>query len=162
MNKKYFESIERFCKVTNRSINLTTIRPQRRCMSITGEVIEKNGESQIPEDTLKRMISGTTQKYKRTTSQIIHQIQTGKRKGTIKYQTLGWKQAKEIKLWCDENKINCNIVEDLNIMRNKLHSIDTWWDIDGTLYDDGTRDYGNEYIDFRIIKQHVVYVQIVK
>ena len=96
------------------------------------------------------------------TEKIIYQIQNSKRKGITKYQTLGFKQAKEIKLWCDQNNINCNIVEDLIIKRNKLKSIDIWHDEKGILYDDGTHDYGNQYLNFRKIKQNVVYVQISK
>lgn len=92
------------------------------------------------------------------TEQNIRQIQGSKRK--VKYQTLGWKNAKEIKSWCDENNIFCNIVTDQNITRNKLVNIDVWHSIDGNLYDDGTRDYGHQYLDFRCIKQNVVYVEV--
>ena len=36
------------------------------------------------------MVGGATKKYKKWLKQIIRQIQTSKRKGKIKYQTLGW------------------------------------------------------------------------
>jgi hypothetical protein len=108
------------------------------------------------------MVNNSAKKYIKTTENIIHKITNGKRKGKIKYQTLGWKQAKEIKLYCDKNNINCNIIEDDNIMQNKLKNIGIWYDIEGNIYDDGTRDYGRQYLDYRKIKQRVVYIQVVK
>jgi hypothetical protein len=40
------------------------------------------------------MVVRANLKYKKMTEQIIRQIQTTKRNGKVKYQTLGWKQAK--------------------------------------------------------------------
>lgn len=162
MDNKYFESIERHCQITKGDINSTSIKPTRKINRnmFHGKVIEKKGVSQLPIDTIKKMVDGTNKKYIKMKKQIIQQIQTTKRKGKVKYQTLGWKHAKEIKSWCDENNIICNIVTDPNITRNKLVNIDVWHSIDGNLYDDGYEDYGNQYLDFRTIKQNVVYVEV--
>ena len=159
MENTYFERIERHCQEI-RGTSLATITPVRQIIMIEkGREITKKC-SQIPLDTLERMVGGATNKYKKMTDQIIHQIQTSKRKGTRKYQTLGWKQAKEIQSWCHSNNINCSIVQDTDITRNKLQSIDIWYDINGELYDDGSRDYERQHLDFRNTKQNVVYVQI--
>ena len=159
MDNTYFESIERHCQITKKN-NYTSIRPTRKINRnmFQGEVIEQTGVSQLPDCTIKEMVAGANLKYKKMTEQIIRQIQTTKR--NVKYQTLGWKHAKEIKSWCDENNIICNIVTDPIITRNKLINIDIWHSIDGNLYDDGSRDYGNRYLDFRSTKQNVVYVEI--
>jgi hypothetical protein len=162
MNTSYFENIERHCQESKKHNYVNVIIPTRRCIGISGIEIKKEGVSQLPDITLKRMVEGATKKYVKMTERITHQIQNGKRKGITKYQTLGWKHAKEIKSWCDENNINCNISTDQTITRNKLQSIDIWHSIDGNLYDDGYRDYGNQYLDFRSIKQNVVYVQVSK
>ena len=161
MDNIYFESIERHCQITKNN-NHTSIRPIRKINrnKFQGEVIEKKGISQLPYYTVKKMVDGSNLKYKKMTEQIIQQIQTTKRNGKVKYQTLGWKHAKEIKLWCDENNVICNIVTDPIITRNKLVNIDIWHSIDGNLYDDGCRDYGNQYLDFRSTKQNVVYVEV--
>ena len=163
MDNTYFESIERHCQITKKN-NYTSIKPTRKINRnmFQGEVIEQTGVSQLPDYTIKKMVNGANLKYKKMTEQIIRQIQTTKRNGKVKYQTLGWKHAKEIKSWCDENNINCNIVTDQTITRNKLQSIDIWLDANGDLYDDGGRDYGYMYLDFRRIKQHVVYIQVSK
>jgi hypothetical protein len=108
------------------------------------------------------MAERATKKYVKMTEQITHQIQNSKRQGITKYQTLGWKHAKEIKSWCDENNINCNIVTDQTITRNKLQSIDIWHDEKGYLYDDYFDDYGYMYLNYRSIKQPVVYIQVSK
>lgn len=164
MNTVYFENIERYfqeCEKIN--YDYIVIIPTRRCIrSIRGIEIKKEDVSQIPDITLKRMVEGSTKKYVKMTDQIIYKIQNGKRKGIIKYQTLGYKQAKEIKLWCDENNINCNIITDQTITRNKLVNIDIWHDKKENLYDDGYEYCGNQYFDFRKIKQNVVYVQVIK
>jgi len=163
MNTAYFENIERHCQECKNNYDSIVIRPTRRCISnISGIEIKKEGVSQLPNITVKRMIEGSTNKYLKMTNQIIYQIQNGKRKGITKYQTLGFRQAKEIKLWCDEKNINCNIITDQTITRNKLVNIDIWHDKNGNLYDDGYEDYGNQYLDFRSIKQNVVYVQVSK
>ena len=162
MNASYFENIVRHCQESEKK-NSVIIRPTRRCIrSISGIEIKKEGVSQLPDVTLKKMVEGATKKYVKMTEQITHQIQNSKRQGITKYQTLGWKHAKEIKSWCDENNINCNIVTYQTITRNKLQSIDIWHDEKGVLYDDGYEDYGNQYLDFRSIKQHVVYIQVSK
>ena len=161
MNASYFENIERHCQESEK--NNDVIRPTRRCIrSISGIEIKKEGVSQLPDITLKKMVEGSNKKYVKMTEQITHQIQNSKRQGITKYQTLGWKHAKEIKSWCDENNINCNIVTDQTITRNKLQSIDIWLDEKGYPYDDGYEDCGNQYLDFRSIKQHVVYIQVSK
>ena len=159
MDNTYFESIERHCQITKKN-NYTSIKPTRKINRnmFQGEVIEQTGVSQLPDYTIKEMVDGANLKYTKMTEQIIRQIQTTKRK--VKYQTLGWKQAKEIKSWCDENNIICNIVTDPIITRNKLVNIDVWHSIDGNLYDDGYLDYGNQYLDFRSTKQNVVYVEV--
>ena len=157
MNASYFENIERHCQESEKKNGI--IIPTRRCIRISGIEIKKEGVSQIP---CKQMAERATKKYVKMTEQITHQIQNSKRQGITKYQTLGWKHAKEIKSWCDENNINCNIVTDQTITRNKLQSIDIWHDEKGYPYDDGGRDYGNQYLDFRSIKQHVVYIQVSK
>jgi hypothetical protein len=161
MDKTYFESIERHCQITEKN-NYMSITPTRKHLKnmFQGEVIEKKGVSQLPDYTVETMVVRANLKYKKMTEQIIRQIQTTKRNGKVKYQTLGWKQAKEIKSWCDENDLICNIVTDPVITRNKLSNIDVWHSIDGNLYDDGYRDYGNEYLDFRSTKQNVVYVEV--
>ena len=102
------------------------------------------------------MINNSNQKYVKMTKKIIYQIQNSKRKDITKYQTFCFRQSKEIKLWCEQNNINCNIVEDLIFKRNKLKSIDIWYNEKEILYDDRTRDYGHQYLDFRKIKQNVV------
>ena len=160
MNASYFENIERHCQESEKKNGI--IIPTRRCIRISGIEIKKEGVSQLPDITLKKMVEGSNKKYVKMTEQITHQIQNSKRQGITKYQTLGWKHAKEIKSWCDENNINCNIVTDQTITRNKLQSIDIWHDEKGVLYDDGYEDYGNQYLDFRSIKQHVVYIQVSK
>ena len=160
MKASYFENIERHCQESEKNNGI--IIPTRRCIRISGIEIKKEGVSQLPDVTLKKMVEGVTKKYVKMTEQITHQIQNSKRQGITKYQTLGWKHAKEIKSWCDENNINCNIVTDQTITRNKLQSIDIWHDKKGNLYDDGYEDYGNQYLDFRKIKQNVVYVQVSK
>ena len=161
MDNTYFESIERHCQECEKINDNDVIRPTRRCISnISGIEIKKEGVSQLPDYTIKKMVDGANLKYTKMTEQIIRQIQTTKRKGKVKYQTLGWKQAKEIKSWCDENNIICNIVTDPIITRNKLVNIDVWHSIDGNLYDDGYLDYGNQYLDFRSTKQNVVYVEV--
>ena len=164
MNTVYFENIERYCQECEKNnYNYIVITPTRRCIrNISGIEIKKEGVSQIPDITLKRMVESSAKKYVKMTDQIIYKIQNGKRKGIIKYQTLGYKQAKEIKLWCDEKNINCNIITDQTITRNKLVNIDIWHDKKRNLYDDGYEDYGNQYLDFRSIKQNVVYVQVSK
>jgi hypothetical protein len=163
MNTAYFENIVRYCQECEKINYNNVIRPIRRCIrNISGIEIKKEGVFQLPDITLKKMVEGSTKKYVKMTDQIIYKIQNGKRKGIIKYQTLGYKQAKEIKLWCDENNINCNIITDQTITRNKLVNIDIWHDKEGNLYNDGCRDYGNQYLDFRSIKQNVVYVQVSK
>jgi hypothetical protein len=161
MDNTYFESIERHCQITKKN-NYTSIKPTRKINRnmFQGEVIEQTGVSQLPDYTIKKMVDGANLKYTKMTEQIIRQIQTTKRKCKVKYQTLGWKQAKEIKSWCDENNIICNIVTDPIITRNKLVNIDVWHSIDGNLYDDGYLDYGNQYLDFRSTKQNVVYVEV--
>lgn len=161
MDQTYFESIERHCQITKKN-NYTSIKPTRRINRnmFHGEVIEKHGVSQLPACTVERMVDGASIKYRKMTDQIIRQIQTAKRKGNVKYQTLGWRQAKEIKSWCDQNDIICNIVTDPVITRNKLVNIDVWHSIDGNLYDDGCRDYGHQYLDFRRKKQDVIYVEV--
>ena len=161
MDKTYFENIERHCQITNKN-NYTSITPTRKIIKnmVQGEIIEKKGVSQLPDYTVETMVVRANLKYNKMTEQIIRQIQTTKRKGKVKYQTLGWKQAKEIKSWCDENDLICNIVTDPVITRNKLVNIDVWHSIDGNLYDDGYRDYGNQYLDFRSTKQNVVYVEV--
>lgn len=163
MDNTYFESIERHCQITKKKTH-TNVEPTRRINknAFYGEVIEKTGVSQIPIDTMERMVKGSNLKYKKMTEQIMRQIQTTKRKGKVKYQTLGWKHAKEIKSWCDENNIICNIVTDPIITRNKLVNIDVWHSTDGNLYDDGYNDYGRMYLDFRSTKQNVVYVEVLK
>ena len=129
MNTAYFENIERHCQECKNNYDSIVIRPTRRCISnISGIEIKKEGVSQLPDITVKRMIEGSTNKYLKMTDQIIYKIQNGKRKGIIKYQTLGFRQAKEIKLWCDEKNINCNIITDQTITRNKLVNIDIWHD----------------------------------
>ena len=160
MNASYFENIERHCQESEKKNGI--IIPTRRCIRISGIEIKKEGVSQIPAGHCKQMAERATKKYVKMTEQITHQIQNSKRQGITKYQTLGWKHAKEIKSWCDENNINCNIVTDQTITRNKLQSIDIWLDANGDLYDDGGRDYGYMYLDFRRIKQHVVYIQVSK
>lgn len=159
MKSDYFESIERHCQEC-KSMNVI---PNRRCLinKIHGKEIEKRGK-RIPYDTLERMVNGSNEKYLRTTEKLKHQILNSKRKGIVKYQTLGWKQAKEIKLWCEQNNIQCDIVEDTKVVRNKLDNINIWFDSDGRLYDDGCRDYGRQYLDFQYKKQQVVYIQINK
>ena len=161
MDNAYFKSIERHCQITKKN-NYTSIKPTRKINRnmFQGEVIEQKGVIQLPDCTIKKMVDGVNLKYTKMTEQIIRQIQTTKRKGKVKYQTLGWKQAKEIKSWCDENNIICNIVTDPIITRNKLVNIDVWHSIDGNLYDDGYLDYGNQYLDFRSAKQNVVYVEV--
>jgi hypothetical protein len=163
MDKTYFTNIERHCQIT-RNNNYTNIEPTRRInrYMFRGEVIEKTGCSQIPIDTLKIMVDESNKKYKKMTEKIIQQIQTSTRNGKVKYQALGWKHAKEIKSWCDENYINCDIVVDPIITRNKLVNIDIWHAINGNLYDDGYGDYGNQYLDFRSTKQNVVYIEVNK
>ena len=160
MDNTYFESIERHCQITKKN-NYTSIKPTRKINRnmFQGKVIEQTSVSQLPDYTIKKMVDGANLKYKKMTEQIIRQIQTTKRM-KVKYQTLGWKHAKEIKSWCDENNIICNIVTDPIITRNKLVNIDVWHSIDGNLYDDGYEDYGNQYLDFRSIKQNVVYVEV--
>ena len=158
MKASYFENIERHCQESEKKNGI--IIPTRRCIRISGIEIKKEGVSQLPDYTIKEMVDGANLKYTNLTEQIIRQIQTTKRKGKVKYQTLGWKQAKELKSWCDENNIICNIVTDPIITRNKLVNIDVWHSIDGNLYDDGFLDYGNQYLDFRSTKQNVVYVEV--
>ena len=161
MNASYFENIERHCQVSEKNNGI--IIPTRRCIrNISGIEIKKEGVSQIPAGQCKQMAERATKKYVKMTEQITHQIQNGKRKGITKYQTLGWKHAKEIKSWCDENNINCNIVTDQTITRNKLQSIDIWHDEKGYLYDDYFDDYGYMYLNYRSIKQPVVYIQVSK
>ena len=75
----------------------------------------------------------------------------------VSYRSL-WER--QVFKWCDENNVICNIVTDPIITRNKLVNIDVWHSIDGNLYDDGYEDYGNQYLDFRSIKQNVVYVEV--
>lgn len=167
MEASYFENIERHCKDTywNAPASERTIIPNRRCLrGVRGHEIPKIvGVSEIPTDTIKRMVDGANAKYKRTMEQTINKIQNSKRKGTTKYQTLGYKQAKEIKAWCIENNVNCEIIEDQNVTRNKLSSVDIWFDREeDCTYDDGTRDYGRQFLDFRTKKQNVVYIQIIK
>ncbi len=113
MDKTYFENIERHCQITKKN-NYTSITPTRKIIKnmFQGEVIEKKGVSQLPDYTVETMVVRANLKYKKMTEQIIRQIQTTKRNGKVKYQTLGWKQAKEIKSWCDENDLICNIVTD--------------------------------------------------
>lgn len=159
MDTTYFERIERHCQAT--TLN-HAIQPTRRCIKIKGTQILQYYLSVLSSQTLELMANKATQKYRKMLEKITHQIRTSKRKGIVKYQTLGWKQAKEIKLWCDSNNINCKIVEDVNIVRNKLQHIDVWHDINGNLYNDGTRDYSNQHLDFRSRPQKVVYIQIVK
>jgi hypothetical protein len=161
MDNAYFESIERHCQITTNN-NYTSIKPTRKINKniFQGKVIERKGVSQIPDCTIKKMVDGANLKYRKMTEQIIRQIQTTKRNGKVKYQTLGWKHAKEIKSWCDENNIICNIVTDPNVTRNKLVNIDVWHSVDGNLYNDGYEDYGNQYLDFRSTKQNVVYVEV--
>ena len=110
MDNTYFESIERHCQITKKN-NYTSIKPTRKINRnmFQGEVIEQTGVSQLPDYTIKEMVDGANLKYTKMTEQIIRQIQTTKRKGKVKYQTLGWKQAKEIKSWCDENNINTDL-----------------------------------------------------
>ena len=161
MNASYFETIERHCQVSEKNNGI--IIPTRRCIrNISGIEIKKEGVSQLPDITLKKMVEGSNKKYVKMTEQITHQIQNSKRQGITKYQTLGWKHAKEIKSWCDENNINCNIVTDQTITRNKLQSIDIWHDEKGYLYDDYFDDYGYMYLNYRSIKQPVVYIQVSK
>ena len=166
MDNIYFENIEKHCQITDSGIfdkNDTILKPTRKINrgQFQGVEIKKDDDvSALPDVTLERMVEGATKKYKKMTEQIINQIRTSKRKGNVKYQTLGWKHAKVIKSWCDENNINCNIVTDPTITRNKLVNIDIWFSIDGNLYDDGYEDYGNQYLDFHSIKQNVVYVEV--
>ena len=161
MNASYFENIERHCQVSEKNNGI--IIPTRRCIrNISGIEIKKEGVSQIPAGHCKQMAERATKKYVKMTEQITHQIQNSKRQGITKYQTLGWKHAKEIKSWCDENNINCNIVTDQTITRNKLQSIDIWHDEKGYLYDDYFDDYGYMYLNYRSIKQPVVYIQVSK
>lgn len=165
MNNTYFQNIEMNIQQTKTNDNSIIIYPNRKLLkrkNIKGEEIKKNCISKIPQETIDNMVNNSAKKYIKTTKNIIHKITNGKRKGKIKYQTLGWKQAKEIKLYCDENNINCDIIEDKNIMRNKLKNIGIWYDINGDLYDDETRDYGHQYLDYRKIKQKVVYIQVIK
>lgn len=162
MDSAYFKNIQRHLEVSS-SDEISCIVPTRHVLirrQIKGREIGVEHTNAIPHDTLQKMVSGATNKYTKMTEKIICQIQTTKRKGTVKYQTLGWRQAKEIKLWCNQNNINCTLVEDSHISRNKLISIDIWHNDDGTLYSDGTEDYGREYLDFRKSKQNVVYVKI--
>ena len=163
MDNTYFESIERHCQITKKN-NYTSIKPTRKINRnmFQGEVIEQTGVSQLPDYTIKEMVDGANLKYTKMTEQIIRQIQTTKRKGKVKYQTLGWKQAKEIKSWCDENNIICNIVTDPIITRNKLVNIDVWHSIDGNLYDDGFLDYGNQYHAANSILNYSIKVTILK
>lgn len=158
----HFENITRHCQVSSSTYKNGDLIPNRTCISKYGKVIDKKGCSGLPIDTQERMIDGSNKKYIDTTTKIIKQIQTNKCNENKKYQTLGWKQAKEIKKWCNENNYVCNIIEDPIIERNKLQYIDVWFDENGDLYDDGTRDYGRQYLDFRSTKQNVVYVQIIK
>ncbi len=162
MDDTYFESIERHCQITN-NYHYTNIIPVRRILRlrhIQGREVEKVGVSQIPSDTMERMVRGANEKYKKMTEKIIQQIQTSKRKGKVKYQTLGWKHAKEIKSWCDKNNVICAIVTDPIVTRNKLSSVNIWHTVDGELYNDGTRDYGHQHMDFHHKKQNVVYVEV--
>lgn len=160
MESTYFENIERHCQMTEYN-NFTCITPVRKILrNKSGCVVEKTSTSKIPSDTMERMIDGANKKNTRMTEQIIRQIQTSNRKGNVKYQTLGWKHAKEIKSWCDKNNVICNIVTNPIITRNKLVNIDIWHTIDGNLYNDGTRDYGRQYLDFRYVKQNVVYIEV--
>jgi hypothetical protein len=165
MDNTYFQNIEINIQQTKTNDNSKIIYPNRELLKrkgIKGEEIKKNRVSKIPQETIDNMVNNSSKKYIKTTENIIHKITNGKRKGKIKYQTLGWKQAKEIKLYCDENNINCDIIEDKNIMQNKLKNIGIWYDIEGNIYDDGTRDYGHQYLDYRKIKQNVVYIQVIK
>lgn len=119
------------------------------------QYIEIQGGNEIQKIKMREIIyKNAIQKYKNMTEKIINQIQMSKRKGNVKHQTLGWKQAKEIKKWCEQNNIICNIVEDVNITQNKLHSIDMYVDNDGINNDN--------YINFIKIKQNVVYVLVNK
>lgn len=160
MDKDYFLNIERHCQQTKHH-NFETIHPTRKCIkNIYGEEIKKNNLSGIPINTLETMVSNANRKYNKTLNDIKNRILASKRKGITKYQTLGYKQSKEIKLWCEENNINCNIVEEPSITRNKLTNIDIWHDTEGNLYDNGCRDYGNMWIDYRNTRQNVIYIQV--
>lgn len=152
MDEIDFQNMKKQCQ---ESINKYTIMPIRRCNSI-GECDDhqKKFVDEISDDYLNKISFNTVQKYKKMTEKIINQIQKRKRKGTVKFQTLGWKQAKEIKYWCNQNNIICNIVEDKNITQNKLQYMDSRYDFD---FD----DHGcNRSIVFVKDKQNVVYVQI--
>lgn len=161
MDPEYFKSIEKHMMETKNS-NFTNIKPQRRIIRINaGEEIEKKYENSSIL-YLDELVDKTKSKYNEMTEKIKQQILTGKKKGVVNYQTLGWKQAKEIKNWCDENNIKSDIIEDTNIVRNKLKNIYIWHDIDGNIYDDGTDDYARQWMDFNKIKQNVVYIQVYK
>ena len=79
-----------------------------------------------------------------------------------KYQTLGYKQAKEILRYCQMNNITCEIVVDDKIKRNKLSEICVLYDDGNNVFNSGYEDYGNEGLDFKYVKQNVVYVKITK
>ena len=65
LNTVYFENIERYCQECEKNnYDYIVITPTRRCIrSISGIEIKKEGVSQIPDITLKRMVEGSTKKY---------------------------------------------------------------------------------------------------
>ena len=68
MNTSYFENIERHCQECEKINDNDVIRPTRRCIrSISGIEIKKEGVSQIPDITLKRMVEGSAKKYVKMT-----------------------------------------------------------------------------------------------
>ena len=162
MDEKYFESIEINYQFYNGC--KTNIIYTRNNHYIYGIPMEKNGCSHIPSDTMERMIDGTHKKYTKTLNNIIKCVDKFKinKLNEVKYQTLGCKQAKEIKKYCELNGVGCQIIQDDKLERKKLTSIGIWHDKDKNQYDTDTRDYGREYLDFHYSRQKVVYVKLNK
>lgn len=154
MNAEHFLHMERHIH-ENYTIDKDTIYRRIRNRLYAGKEIPKLG-CQLYVDRLEKMAEGANKKYQRNTNDIIKRIQNAKRKGITKYQTLGYKQAKEIKKWCQENNIDCSIVCDNEITRKKLTNIDVWFE------SNWQENFGTDQINFVHKRQNVVYIQIKK
>lgn len=165
MNTEYFDSITKCYKFAKKTSSDDPVYTRNHHFIHGSEMKDTVGHH--PVDTIERMSEGAKSKYTRTLNNIIGYIDrfviTSKSNAsTVKYQTLGWKQAKEIKQICDSRDIKCEIVEDNKIERKKLNTIGIWHDTDGSKYSTDTRDNGREELDFHYRTQKVVYVKISK
>jgi hypothetical protein len=156
MDEKYFMSISNnYCYENMSDRYRTTHEGVPFCGEKTNNIVTY---CPISNDVIKN----TSKNFEKEFTKIISFIVKLKLGKTKKYMTQGYKQAKQIKKYCDENNISCEIEEDQNIKKNKLKSIKLLHDPTGNTYNSECRDYAGEHIIFCKEKCNVIYVKIKK